>query len=129
MDSISWPIVAPMAVGAAIARGQPFYFAPFVVYRPLPAGVVRAKWLAEIQDTESIERRVMICPSSDGLAYSQNDFVQYFGSTIGQREWERAAPARTALAPWATRRSAPDLGRGVVEADRDESNDTFFMDM
>ena len=93
MDSSSWPIVAAMPLGAAFGSEQPrLYFAPFVVYR-LPAEAVRSQEETEARYADSGERRVMISPNTDGRAYSRDEFVEYFGPTIGQREWEKAAPA------------------------------------
>jgi hypothetical protein len=95
MDS-SWSMVT-MPVSAAFASsaamGQPLlYFAPFVVYRHVPADVARARQEAEARDTESHERRVMISPNSDGRAYRRHEFIEQFGHAIGLREWEKAVP-------------------------------------
>ena len=122
MDSSSWPIAA-MPLGAALGREQPlFYFAPFVVYR-LPAEVVHSQEEKQARYAESGERRVMISPNSDGRAYSQHEFVDYFGPTIGQREWEKAAPAHVPSFHQMMRpRPLPEPRS--LEADQDAS-DTF----
>ena len=125
MDSSSWPIVAAMPLGAALGSEQPrLYFAPFVVYR-LPAEEVHSQEEAEARYAESGERRVMISSNSDGRAYSQHEFVDYFGPTIGQREWEKAAPAHV---PSFHQMMRPrPLPEPSLEADQDASD--MFKDI
>ena len=129
MDISSWRIAPIPGGGPMLVWDQPLLYAPFVVYRTAPAGVVQVRE-TEARDTDSIDRRVMTSLNSDGLAYSRDEFVEYFGRTVGVREWERAAPVHTPLAPPLLRRSAPDLAiRGVVDSDQDENIDTCFLDM
>ena len=129
MDSGSWRI-APIPAGPVFAWDRPLlYFAPFVVYRHPLAGVVHP-WETGARDTESSARRVVIFPNSDGRAYSQDEFVEYFGRTAGLRDWERAAPVQTPLAPSLIMFSAADLAaRGGGDSDKNASSDAFLTDM
>ena len=130
MDGSSWRIAPIPAGGPVLAWDRPLlYFAPFVVYRAPPVGVVQLRE-TKARDTECTDRRVMTSRNSDGLAYSLDEFVEFFGRAVGLREWERAAPVHAPLAPTLLRRSAAELAsRGIVDSDNEESNDTFFLDM
>ena len=100
MDISSWRIAPIPGGGPMLVWGQPLLYAPFVVYRTAPAGVVQVRE-TEARDTDSIDRRVMTSLKSDGLAYSRDEFVEYVGRTVGLREWERAqAQWMSLIAGW-----------------------------
>ena len=86
MDGSSWRIAPIPAGGPVLAWDRPLlYFAPFVVYRAPPAGVVQL-WETKAHDTECTDRRVMTSQNSDGLAYSLDEFVEFFGRAVGRSE-------------------------------------------
>ena len=121
MDGSSWSIRSSTPAGAH--RQFLLRCGTFPFFGNGPADVVG--WnLAKAQDTESLDRRVMVTPNTDGEAYTLQEFIEFFRDrSTASSEWEKAVPValfhqRQRQAPW--------LGSRRVATDKSESNDEFL---